>query len=154
MCRRFVFSVAPPSHQTRAQVIVTVALVPPKKGVFHGAVKHVLAVATTVEVILLAVTYQGGQADTSHRNRRIQVRASAVVVDAAGFLCLPALQLPAVAFLGGRVFSTRRGRASNWHFACACVVLPAVLGRRRACVLRSLRDTSGRNFVVWFQNDL
>ncbi|CAN0398081.1 unnamed protein product, partial [Hapterophycus canaliculatus] len=53
-----------------------VALVPPKKGVFQSAVKHVLAVATTVEVILLAITYEGGvQASGGNpRNRRIQVR--------------------------------------------------------------------------------
>lgn len=57
------------------QVIVTVALVPPRKGVFQDSVKHVLAVATTVEVILLAVTYEGEQAsgNGSCRNRRIQV---------------------------------------------------------------------------------
>ncbi|CAN0467781.1 unnamed protein product, partial [Laminaria digitata] len=42
------------------QVIVTVALVPPKRGVFQDSVKHVLVVATTVEVVLLAVTYQQG----------------------------------------------------------------------------------------------
>lgn len=63
---------------TLRQVIVTVALVPPKRGVFQESVKHVLAVATTVEVILLAVTYEGKQANGndgqgSSRNRRIQV---------------------------------------------------------------------------------
>ncbi|CAN0587419.1 unnamed protein product, partial [Ectocarpus sp. 12 AP-2014] len=57
------------------QVIVTVALVPPKKGVFNKEVEHVLAVATTVEVILLAVTYHEKPQETgSPRNRRIQVR--------------------------------------------------------------------------------
>ena len=55
---------------------MTVALVPPKKGVFQDAVKHVLAVATTVEVILLAVTFQGEKAGGNHRNRRIQVTLS------------------------------------------------------------------------------
>ncbi|CAN0238023.1 unnamed protein product, partial [Scytosiphon promiscuus] len=61
---------------SRGQIIVTVALVPPKKGVFQGAVKHLLAVATTVEVILLAITYEGGDkaAAGNPRNRRIQVR--------------------------------------------------------------------------------
>ncbi|CAM9600176.1 unnamed protein product, partial [Choristocarpus tenellus] len=38
------------------QVIVTVALVPPKRGVFQDAVKYILVVATTIEVVLLAVT--------------------------------------------------------------------------------------------------
>lgn len=52
---------------------MTVALVPPKRGVFQESVKHVLAVATTVEVVLLAVTFQGESKATSSRNRRIQV---------------------------------------------------------------------------------
>lgn len=63
----------PERTSTRSQIIVTVALVPPKKGVFQEAVKHVLAVATTVEVILLAVTFQGEQSGGNPRNRRIQV---------------------------------------------------------------------------------
>lgn len=62
-------------------MIVTVALVPPKRGVFQESVKHVLVVATTVEVVLLAVTYQQGEKPTgggsgSNRNRRLQVRAT------------------------------------------------------------------------------
>lgn len=55
---------------------MTVALVPPKRGVFQESVKHVLAVATNVEVVLLAVTYQGEQEPKcfgSSRNQRIEV---------------------------------------------------------------------------------
>ena len=65
---------------------MTVALVPPKRGVFQESVKHVLAVATTVEVVLLAVTYQqegkgdGGGSFGSSRNRRLQVRARRCLV--------------------------------------------------------------------------
>lgn len=73
---------------TTEQIIVTVALVPPKKGVFQSAVKHVLAVATTVEVILLAITYEGGDqaAGGNPRNQRIQVCCT-VLYCAVLFLC-------------------------------------------------------------------
>lgn len=66
-------SCCPTNIARNMQVIVTVALVPPKRGVFQESVKHVLAVATTVEVVLLAVTYQGESKEASGRNRRIQV---------------------------------------------------------------------------------
>lgn len=68
------------------QVIVTVALVPPKKGVFNKEVEHVLAVATTVEVILLAVTYHGKPQETGNaRNRRIQVCVFVVDISMTGW---------------------------------------------------------------------
>ena len=53
------------------QVIVTVALVAPRRGVLKDAVKHLLAVSTTQEVALLAVTYPDGSG--SGRTGRIEV---------------------------------------------------------------------------------
>ncbi|KAI0557574.1 Nucleoporin [Gracilaria domingensis] len=40
-----------------SQIIVSVALVPPRKGVFVESVRYLVAVATTVEVTLLGVTF-------------------------------------------------------------------------------------------------
>ncbi len=42
------------------QIIVSVGLVPPKPNVFVDDVKHVLAIATPVEIILLAVCFDNG----------------------------------------------------------------------------------------------
>lgn len=36
-------------------IIVSVALVPPKPGIFIDSVKYLIAIATTVEIVLLAL---------------------------------------------------------------------------------------------------
>jgi hypothetical protein len=42
------------------QVIISVALVAPKPGIFKDYIKYVLVVATSVEVVLVAVTFSNG----------------------------------------------------------------------------------------------
>ncbi|KAJ2809970.1 hypothetical protein H4S07_002949 [Coemansia furcata] len=49
------------SFDDQEQIIVSVALVRPKLGVFVDTIKHVLVVATPLEVFLLGVGYDGGK---------------------------------------------------------------------------------------------
>jgi nuclear pore complex protein Nup155 len=42
------------------QVIISVALVAPKPGIFKDYIKYVLVLATSVEVVLVAVTFSDG----------------------------------------------------------------------------------------------
>ncbi|KAJ2701379.1 hypothetical protein H4218_001444 [Coemansia sp. IMI 209128] len=49
------------SFDDQEQIIVSVALVKPKPGVFVDAIKHVLVVATPLEVFLLGVGYDAGK---------------------------------------------------------------------------------------------
>ncbi|KAJ2427961.1 hypothetical protein GGF41_001515, partial [Coemansia sp. RSA 2531] len=49
------------SFEDQEQIIVSVALVKPKAGVFVDTIKHVLVVATPLEVFLLGVGYDAGK---------------------------------------------------------------------------------------------
>ncbi|KAJ2643422.1 hypothetical protein GGF44_001174, partial [Coemansia sp. RSA 1694] len=49
------------SFEDQEQIIVSVALVRPKAGVFVDTIKHVLVVATPLEVFLLGVGYEAGK---------------------------------------------------------------------------------------------
>jgi nuclear pore complex protein Nup155 len=39
------------------EIIVSVGLVKPKAGVFHNFVKHLLILTTTIEIVVLGVTF-------------------------------------------------------------------------------------------------
>ena len=43
------------------QIILSVGLVTPKRGIFKDFVKHLLIIATPAEVVFVAVTYNGDQ---------------------------------------------------------------------------------------------
>lgn len=43
------------------QVILTVGLVPPKPGIFKEDVKFLLIVATTIEIVFIAVTFSNSE---------------------------------------------------------------------------------------------
>ncbi|KAJ2812180.1 hypothetical protein H4S07_001573, partial [Coemansia furcata] len=49
------------SFDNQGQIIISVVLVRPKPGVFVDTIKHVLVVATPLEVFLLGVGYDGGK---------------------------------------------------------------------------------------------
>lgn len=70
----------PTLYKLEEQLITCVGLAPAKPGVFMAAVKHVLVVCTTVEVVLLGVCFSGddtaAQARPCHHPRRRRCAAA------------------------------------------------------------------------------
>lgn len=54
------------------QVILTVGLVPPKKGIFKEEVEYLLIVATTIEIIFVAVTFSYSKTEINLLPSKIQ----------------------------------------------------------------------------------
>ncbi len=77
-----------------AQLIVSVALVPPKPGLFKDVVKYLLVVSTPVEISLLACTYEDKDGE-----RRMKLRPTAFSARSDGISMLKSAGHP-----NGRVF--------------------------------------------------
>ncbi|CAM9540207.1 unnamed protein product [Ascophyllum nodosum] len=126
------------------QVIVTVALVAPRRGVLKDAVKHLLAVSTTQEVALLAVTYPDGSG--SGRTGRIEVRQTSFVAPTNGVA-----MTKIAGHANGRAFMA--GRDGNLYELCYSVrqnFTYATLGFgdptvKKTCERRLHKPTGGGN---------
>ena len=69
--KRRAFLPSLPTNSIKQQVIETVALVAPRRGVSAEVVKHALLVGKAKEVVVLAITYR--ESFSSGGNRRIEV---------------------------------------------------------------------------------
>ncbi|KAJ2475331.1 hypothetical protein EV174_005316, partial [Coemansia sp. RSA 2320] len=72
------------SFEDQEQIIVSVALVKPKPGVFVDDIRHVLVVATPLEVFLLGVGYEPGKLPGRARGGDVTLFATQISVPADG----------------------------------------------------------------------
>ncbi|KAJ2389919.1 hypothetical protein GGI05_003362, partial [Coemansia sp. RSA 2603] len=153
------------SFDDQEQIIVSVALVRPKAGVFVDAIKHVLVVATPLEVFLLGVGYANSVAGA--RGGEVTLYATQISVAADG------VSMTSIAGTDdGRVFMagndgalyefvyqaedgwmTRRARKVNLTASMVTYFMPTFLGARRGAAAVALAVDNERKLLYVLLQD-
>ncbi|KAJ2576194.1 hypothetical protein GGH19_002380 [Coemansia sp. RSA 1807] len=150
------------SFEGQEQIIVSVALVKPRSGVFVEAVTHVLVVATPLEVFLLGVGHRGGA-----RGGEVTLYATqiSVAADGVAMTCIAGAHDGRV-FMGGNDgglyefeyrasdgWLTKRARKVNLTASVASYFVPTFLaGRRDTPALAMAVDDARRLLYVLLQD--
>ncbi|KAJ1722515.1 hypothetical protein LPJ53_003074 [Coemansia erecta] len=147
------------SFDDQEQIIVSVALVRPQAGVFVDAIKHVLVVATPLEVFLLGVGYAEGGAGA--RGGEVTLYATQISVAADGvsmtsiagtddgrvFMAGNDGALYEFAYQASDGWMTRRARKVNLTASVAAYFVPTFLGVRRSAACVALAVDNERRLV-------
>ncbi|KAJ2713327.1 hypothetical protein H4R19_002306, partial [Coemansia spiralis] len=155
------------TFEDQEQIIVSVALVRPRPGVFVSAIKHVLVVATPLEVLLLGVGYDGGRAPGRGPGGEVTLYATQISVPADG------VAMTSIVGTGdGRVFMagndggmyefvyqaedgwlTKKARKANLTSTVASYFIPTFLAQKRdTAAVAMVADDERRLLYVLLQD--
>ncbi|KAJ2228265.1 hypothetical protein H4R99_000432 [Coemansia sp. RSA 1722] len=157
------------SFEDQEQIIVSVALVQPKPGVFVDTIRHVLVVATPLEVFLLGVGYEPGKVSGARGNGGGEVALYATQIS------VPADGVAMTSIVGtadGRVFMsgndgalyefvyqsedgwlTKKAKKINLTSTLASYFVPTFLGTRRDTPALSMAVDDQRKLLYVLMQD-
>ncbi|KAJ2777581.1 hypothetical protein GGI15_004458, partial [Coemansia interrupta] len=147
------------SFDDQEQIIVSVALVRPKAGVFVDAIKHVLVVATPLEVFLLGVGYADGAGAARGGEVTLYATQISVAADGVSMTSIAGTQDGRVFMAGndGALYEfayqaedgwmTRRARKVNLTATAMTYFVPTFLGARRQPAAVALAVDDERRLV-------
>ncbi|KAJ2725118.1 hypothetical protein GGI07_001488 [Coemansia sp. Benny D115] len=154
------------SFEDQEQIIVSVALVKPKPGVFVDTIEHVLVIATPLEVFLLGVGYSASKV-AGARGGEVTLYATQISVPADGVA-----MTSIVGTADGRVFMsgndgglyefvyqssdgwlTRKARKVNLTLSIASYFVPTFLGAKRETPALSMAVDNDRRLLYVLLQD-